>query len=138
MNTILDLLRYFFHPIPGSTFNYYIPLLVLAVLLTIGGIALKLYIKKAGSDNRAFKKLFQNIPYQILWIVVFLLLNLFGRYERFPLLGARFVLYITVLAALYVIGKSIYRYVKVYPTEKLKFKETPAQKKYRIEKHSRR
>lgn len=142
MNQIIDkglsILEYFLYPIPGSKFNYYVTFLVIAAVLAVGGIALKIYIKKTGSENRSFKKLFHNVPYYLFWVVTFLLLNLAARHERFPLVGARFVLYITCLAALYLIGKNLYVFFKVYPTEKNRFKETPSQKKYTIEKHSRR
>lgn len=135
MNTILDILSYFFYPIPGSKFDYYVPVLVIAAILSIFGIAFKYAMKH--SENKTLRRLYRNLPYQILWIVILLLLNMFARYERFPLLGARFMLYITALAALYVLGKSIYTYVKIYPRERTMFKETPAQKKYTTEKRHR-
>ncbi len=138
MDLIYDFFRYFFHAIPGPKFSYYLPLLVLAAVLIIAGIVLKMYIRKHSSDNKAFRRMFGHIPYQLIWIAVFFLVSLFGRYEKFPLLGARFVLYITALYAVYVIGKSAYNYVKVYPQQRVQFKETPAQKKYTIEKYSRR
>ncbi len=136
MNTILDILGYFFYPIPGSKFNYYVPVLIIAAILTILSITLKYYLKRH-KENKSLRRLFHGLPHQIFWVVAFLLLNMFGRYERFPLLGARFVLYITTLAGLYVLGKSIYTYVKIYPKERVAFKETPAQKKYTTGKHRR-
>ncbi len=138
MNIIYDFFRYFFHPIPGPKFNYYIPLLIIAAVLIIGGIAMKLYIRKHSSDNKSFRKMFGRVPYQLFWLAFFFLIGLFGRYEKFPLLGARFVLYVTALMAIYLIGKNVYSYVKVYPQQRIQLKETPAQKKYTTEKYSRR
>ncbi len=142
MNTFIDkllsVIGYFFSPIPGSNFHYYTLFLIVAGALALLALGLKLYMKKYGSENKAFKRLFHTLPYQLTWVVTFFLLNLFGRYERFPLLGARFVLYITVLASIYLLGKSLYTLVKVYPAEKNRFRETPSQKKYMIGKSSRR
>ena len=137
MDTMLDVLRYFFYPIPGSKFAYYIPLLIFVGLCIAGTIAMKYYIRKQGSENKAFKRTFGHFSYPLLWIAFLLLLNLFGRYERFPLLGSRFVLYIALVWAVYVIGKMVYSALKIYPAEKGRFKETPVQKKYKIEKYAR-
>lgn len=138
MNNILKVLDYFFNPIVGSKFHYYVPLLVIAGLLIVSGIALKFYMGRHVAEKKTFKKLFHHVPYHFFWIAAFFLANVFGRYEGFPLLGARFVLYIISLALIYVIGKNIYIYVKIYRTEKTKFRETPAGKKYTIGKHAHR
>jgi hypothetical protein len=138
MKVIINFLRYLFHPIPGSPFQFYTPLLIFAASLIIAGIIAHYWIKKNGQDNRAIKRLFGGLPRASYWCAALLLANLFGRYERFPLLGARFVLYGILLLAFFVYGKTIYRYIKIYPQEQERFRETPAQKKYTIEKYARR
>ena len=141
MNTIYSFLRYFFQPrpgIPGSPFRFYVALFIVVGLLIAHGIFVKWKIKKFGHGNRTFKRLFGHLVEASYWFASLILLNIFGRYERFPLLGARFVLYSTLLIALYVYGKAVYKYFKIYPAEKSHFKELPAQKKYTIEKYSRK
>lgn len=139
MNTVLKLIRYFFHPIPGSPFQFYIPLIILAVLLIGLGVAVRYYIKKKKREDKAFRKLFGGLSISCYWFAALILGNLFGRYERFPLLGARFILFGTIILALYTFGKAIYRYKKVYLQHNVHHTTaTPAQKKYTIEKYSRR
>lgn len=137
MTKLLNVIQYFFHPIPGSPFKFYVPLMVLVGLLVALGIAARYYIKKVGREDRAFKKLFSHIPSSCYWIATFLAANLFGRYERFPLLGARFVLFAIVFALAYIIGKAVYTYKNVYkklPTTHTK--ETPAGRTYTTKKYS--
>lgn len=139
MNVILNLIRYFFHPIPGSPFDFYVPLIIVAILLVLLGVGIRYYIKSRGKEDKAFKKLFHNLPFSLYWFAGLILGNLFGRYERFPLLGARFVLYGTIILAVYTLGKAIYQYKKVYPTHIAHHVTgTPVQKKYTTEKYSRR
>lgn len=137
MTQFFNILRYFFYPIPGSKFQFYIPLLVIAGLILLLAAAIKWKVKKDGRNDRAFKKLFEAKPYGLFWLAFLLLASLFGRYERFPLLGSRIVLYIICLASIYIIGKLGYLYFKRYPREREKFREAPSQKKYTIEKFSR-
>lgn len=138
--TLLTALRYLFHPIPGSPTKFfgigiYIPLLVVAgILLIVAGYG-KWYMKKKGRDDRAFKKLFESAPYTLLWLAILLLLNVFGRYERFPLLGARFVTYALGIVIAYKAYRYISNYLRVYPKEQERFKELPTQKKYTTEKY---
>lgn len=142
ISTILTALRYLFHPIPGSPTKFfgigiYIPLLIVAGILLIGAICGKWYMKKKGRDDRAFKKLFGSAPYTLLWLAILLLLNVFGRYERFPLLGARFVTYTLGIIIVYKAYRYISNYIRVYPAEQERFKEGPTQKKYTMEKYKR-
>lgn len=139
MNTVLNLIRYFFHPIPGSPFKFYIPLLIIAALLVLFGIGIRYYLKKKGRDDKPLKKLFGNLPFACYWFAAFILGNLFGRYERFPLLGARFVLYGTAIIMTYTFLKALYRYKKTYSKQAAHHVTgTPVRKKYTIEKYSRR
>lgn len=139
MSTVLKLIRYFFHPIPGSPFQFYLPLIILAILLIGLGVAIRYYIKKKKREDKSFKKLFGGLPIASYWFATLILGNLFGRYERFPLLGARFILFGTIILALYTFGKAIYQYKKVYLKHSVHdVTTTPVQKKYTIEKYSRR
>lgn len=130
----MEILDYFFRPIPGSPFKFYIPLLILAILLIGLGIYMKKEIKKQ-KENRAFKKLFNAVPAQCFWIGALLLLNIGARYERFPLVGARFILYIILGFLIYYTIKHIRNYRKKYSKLQEEFKEKPEQKKYTINKY---
>lgn len=131
----MKILDYFFRPIPGSPFRFYIPLLILAILILIGGIVMMKILRKKKED-RAFKKLFSRIPEQCFWIGIIILLNIGARYERFPLVGSRFVLYIVLGFFLYYCVKHIYNYRKKLPKLHEQFKETPVQKKYTTNKYT--
>lgn len=130
----MKILDYFFRPIPGSPFNFYIPLLVAGILLIAFGIymARKLHKEK---DDRAFKKAFSAIPRTSIWLAASLLLNIGARYERFPLVGSRFVLYITLGFLGYYMAKYLKIYKKEYPKLQEQFRETPMQKRYTTKKY---
>lgn len=130
----MKILDYFFRPIPGSPFRFYIPLLILAILILIGGIMMMKILRKKKED-RAFKKLFSGVPGQCFWIGIIILLNIGARYERFPLVGSRFVLYIVLGFFVYFSIKYIYNYRKKLPKLREQFKETPVQKKYTTNKY---
>lgn len=131
----MKIFDYFFRPIPGSPFRFYIPLLILGIVILIGGgIMMRILRKK--KEDRSFKKLFSAIPGQCFWIGILLLLNIGARYERFPLVGARFLLYIVLGSLIYCSLKHLYNYVKKLPKLREQFKETPAQKKYTTQKYN--
>ena len=128
------ILDYLFRPIPGSPFNFYIPLLVLGILLIAGGFVMIKLIRKR-KDDRAFRKLMNNIPGKCFWIGVLILLNIGARHERFPLVGSRFVMFLILGYLLYVTVKLIRDYRKKLPLMREQFKESPMQKKYTTKKY---
>lgn len=109
----MKFLSYFFTKIPGSDFNYYIPLLVVAVLLFLAGIVLK----NLSSKNKALRRTLKKTPSHLTWLGIVLALLLAFRYEMIPYFSIRFFLFLTILLILFVVGKCVYLYVKVYPKE---------------------
>lgn len=109
----MNVLNYIFTPTPGLYFKYYIPFLILAGLLFIGGIVLN----KMASKNKALRRTFKKTPGQLTWLGIILGLLLAFRYERIPFFSMRFVFFIVLILILVVIVKNIRRYMKVYPIE---------------------
>ncbi len=128
------ILDYLFRPIPGSPFNFYIPLIILAVLLIAAGFLTMRFLRQRKED-RAFRKLMADVPAKCFWIGFLILLNIGARYERFPLVGARFVMIMILAYALYSIWKHVRDYRKKLPMMREQFKESPMQKKYTTKKY---
>lgn len=120
----MNVLSYIFTPTPGLYFKYYIPFLILAGLLFIGGIVLN----KMASKNKAIRRTFKKTPGQLTWLGIVLGLLLAFRYERIPFFSMRFVFFIVLILILVVIGKSVQKYLKVYPIE-AKRMDTPKEAK---------
>ena len=109
----MNVLSYIFTPTPGLYFKYYIPFLILAGLLFIGGIVLN----KMASKNKAIRRTFKKTPGQLTWLGIVMGLLLAFRYERIPFFSMRFVFFIVLILILIVIAKSVQKYLKVYTVE---------------------
>lgn len=131
---MIKILDYFFSPIPGSPFNFYIPVIILAAVLVIGGFMMGKTIQKK-KDDRAFRKIFAGVPATSFWIAFGLFLNIGSRYERFPILGSRFVLYGILGILIYEAYKYIKKYRKDYKRMQMQFHETPQERQYTTHKY---
>lgn len=114
----MEILKYFFALNPGSTFSYYIPVLVYCGLLIVGGYAVDFYIKKTKNENRTFKSMFGSLPKKLRWLGFITLFLLATRYENIPYFSMRIWLYLSLAVFLYLAGKYVYLFVKKYPSEK--------------------
>lgn len=128
------ILDYLFRPIPGSPFQFYIPLLILGILLIAAGFAIIRLVRKRKED-RAFRKLMAGVPTQCFWTGFLILINIGARYERFPLVGSRFVMFLILGYAVYAVCKNIHNYRKKLPIMREQFKESPVGKKYTTKKY---
>ena len=118
MQTLRNLLAYIFNSDPGQAFSYYIPMLVLVVLLIAGSIyTSRLYEKKKRSDF-AYKRLFKNLSKTMATFGVLFLILLGLRYESIPYFSMRLWLYITFGVFLYVAYRYVEKFRKQYPIEK--------------------
>jgi len=119
------MLSYFFTPIPGSHFNYYIPLLIFAILLFLAGTVGKKLISK----NKALRKTIGGKIGTLTWMGLSLALTLGLRHERIPYFSMRILMFIVLVITLIIIGKILYAYIKVYPKIKERIDTPKAEKK---------
>ena len=110
----MNTLSYLFRPIPGSEFDYYIPFAILGVLLILAGFAAMKYLHMRKED-KALRRVFTSVPTHAFWTGFLILMNLGARYERFPLVGSRFVLFLTLAFLVYSIVKHAIAYQKKLP-----------------------
>ena len=100
MDTINNIILYFFNPIPGASFQYYIPLYVLTAILIIVAAGIIVYSKR-NKDNKAFKKLFKTYPSKFGIIAGLFIVYLSLRYYSVAFFSMRFLLYLLVGITIY-------------------------------------
>lgn len=118
MNYLKDTFLYFFKPSPGTSFSYYLPLLVLIALLLIGAIAFSVIYKSKKKHDFAFKRLFKSLSKRLIIFGLVLLVLIAVRYENIPYFSMRLWLYLTILLLLHTAYKYIKAYTVEYPKEK--------------------
>ena len=117
MDYLLSLLTYFFEPLPSAQFKYTNILIGLVVVCIVASFALRIYLKKQKED-KIFRKMFRNLPGQLLGFGLAEGLYLLVRYERMPYLSIRFLNYMILAYGLYVVVMNVKNYIKVYPSQK--------------------
>jgi len=97
-NLIKNIYFYFFEALPGTNFNFYIPSVILLLILVAASIYLKVYLKSA---EKNYKKLFRDTPAKLLNVSFFLGLYLFFRSTNVYLLSMRFWMYLIFAYLIY-------------------------------------
>jgi len=118
METIKNLLFYFFNPAPGQDFQYYIPISILVFILIGGSIIFARIYKKKRKNDFAFKRVFKKTSKRLFLIGLLFLILALLRYENIPYFSMRFWLYLSSLLLAFFIYKTIKCYKKEYPKEK--------------------
>lgn len=118
MQYIKYFIQHIFAVNPGSGFKYYIPLLILAVILIIGSIIFASIYKKRKKYNFAFKRLFKKVSGRFLILGIILLILIAVRYENIPYFSMRLWLFIFFVVLIYFIYKYIWICKTDYPREK--------------------
>jgi len=120
----MQALSYLFSPVPGSAFKYSIAVTIFAIALIVIAIAVKVLIivKK---NNKAFRKVYRNMPGHFVWIGITLVILNASRTSAIPYLSMRFLLYITLLIAIYLVVINVYRFFTKYPEMKRITKPKP-------------
>jgi hypothetical protein len=138
MTFIYDILNYFFNPLPGATFNYYIPILVLIVLLAVVAVGLKIFIKKNKQD-KALRKTLRQFPSRIIYMALLLLLSLACRYANINLLSMRLFFFAVIIWGLYICYQLYTAYKVKYPAMKKLLQDQNVASKYTMKKkHKKR
>lgn len=117
METLNQIVLYFFSPNPGRVFNYYILIGALITLFILLTVLVYLYVRK-NKEDKAFKKLFRNYPTKFLILAGLLGIYLILRYNYVPFFSMRILLYVLLGSSVYVIYAAIHTYLKKYPEEK--------------------
>ncbi|MDA1060257.1 MAG: hypothetical protein O3B47_00495 [bacterium] len=118
METIKSILGYLFDKAPGKEFSYYIPMVILILVLILGGIIFSAIYKKRKRDDFAFKRLFKKTGSNlVIFGIIFILLTLI-RYENIIYFSMRIWLYLSLMGLLYFLYKTIHTYKVSYPKEK--------------------
>ena len=125
MEYISSAFKYLFNSNPGTAFEYYVPLLILASVLVISSIIFSAYYKKRKKVDFAFKRLFKSLSNRLMLFGILLFVLIAVRYENIPYFSMRIWLYILLLVLLYF----IYRYLKVYKVKYPKEKANANSKK---------
>jgi len=113
----MQAISYLFSPTPGPAFSYATAVMVYAIVLIAIAVLVKILmvIKK---DNKALRKVYKNAPGHFIWVGITLIILMASRTSAVPYLSMRFLLYVTLLISLYIIGLNIYRLFTKYPEMK--------------------
>jgi len=137
METFNSIILYFFSPLPGSNFLYYVPIGILIVLLLSGSIFLSVKTKK-GKEDKAFRKTFRSFPGKLQLLSFLLALYLLFRYYYVPFFSMRFLLLVLLFSTAFVLYLLLKAYRQVYPVEKEKRMVRNEKNTYLPSKHKKR
>ena len=129
MQTITTLLQYFFEPIPAGQYKFMYLFIALAVIGLAASIALRIYLKKHKED-KILRKLFRTFPGKLQTVSICLGLYILVRYEKMPFLSMRFLNYIIIGTAIYLLINAFQLYSQVYPHEKKRHEQQIKANKY--------
>jgi L-asparagine transporter-like permease len=118
MQSIKSFFFYLFYPLPGSQFKFYIPLLILALLLIVGGVIFSALYKNRKKTDFAFKRLFVKTSKRLVILGILFLLLVVVRYENIPYFSMRIWIYLSLFLLLFFAYKTAKTFKVEYPKEK--------------------
>lgn len=120
------MISYIFNSTPGQAFAYYYEMIGLVAVLVIASFALKaIYKKRVANKDFVFKKMFKKTPNKLVYFAIGIMFITLLRYENIPYFAMRFWMYMLLLGLLAFIGYQLYKYLKIYPTERDRFESQP-------------
>lgn len=102
---------------PGPEFNFYIPMIILAGLLIVGGMVFGFFYDKKKKTDFAFKRLFAKVSRNLYIFGALFLFLVAVRYESIPYFSMRLWIYISLAALIYVAYRNIQKYRTEYQLE---------------------
>lgn len=111
-------IKYFLSPNPGVDFRFYIPLVILVILLFVGAVAVSIIYDRKKHYDFAFKRLFRKTSLHLSLFGILFLFLLAVRYEGIPYFSARILLFAGFAWLGYYIYKTVMIIRKDYPREK--------------------
>jgi len=137
METINQIVGYFFGPFPGRAFAYYPHIIVLIVGILAFSLYLRLRIRK-DKEDKTFRRLFRNFPGKLEITATALAVYILLRYYNIGFFSMRMMIYL-ILATTLILGYYIViTYVKKYPAAKKLRQNQMEKNKYLPRKKKRR
>jgi len=113
----MNFIKSIFSSTPGPDFGYYTLMILISILLVIASIVFGQIYNRKRKDDIAFKKLFKKVPARLFILGALIAFLTAVRYESIPYFSMRLWLYLSLLATVLYLGKTIHTYVKIYPTK---------------------
>jgi glucose uptake protein GlcU len=118
MDKATSILKYLVDPVPGTHFSYYMPLMVIALVLIAGGVAFSLLYNRKKKEDFAFKRLFKKTGSRMVLLGLLFLFLVAVRYEMIIYFSMRIFLYLSILLLLYFLYRQMKKIFVQYPKEK--------------------
>lgn len=118
MDKIKAFASYLFNSAPGKEFKFYIPLIILAVILILGSIVFAIIYKQRKKHDFALKRLFKKFSSRLALLGLLFLFLIAVRAENIPYFSMRILLYLSFLLLIFFAYKYIKVYKVTYPKEK--------------------
>lgn len=130
MAYLLDILKYFFEPVPPQSPNYRLTLLIITIIILAFSIGARIILKRQKED-KVFKKLFKTVPGKLQTIAICLGIYIASRYLSIPFFSMRIVQFVIFGILIYLIARNIITYINEYPKMKEERLEKQNMNKYR-------
>jgi hypothetical protein len=115
----MKVINYLFTKSPGQNFDYYIPFIIVIVLLIAAYFIFNHIYREKRKTNFAFKRNFKNLGKRMIQMAIMFTILILLRYENIPYFAMRIWLYLGIGLFLYI----AYRYLKTYHVDYPKEKE---------------
>lgn len=126
----MNIVNYFFLPLPGSNFRFTIPLFILFGLLIVGSFILRFLLRRKKRGDPILYRLFKKTAGHMRLIGIIGFLLVLARINKAPMLSMRILLYSVLIIFVIWAWKQIYCYRVTYPREHEHFRRKTAQIKY--------
>ncbi|PKL36970.1 hypothetical protein CVV38_03745 [Candidatus Peregrinibacteria bacterium HGW-Peregrinibacteria-1] len=114
MNFLQSILSYIFSPNPGANFNYYGLFFGLSIGLIVVATVFHFYYQSQRKENLALKTSFRSLSRNLVIIAIVFLVLIGARYENISFFSMRLFLGLNILALVYLVYKSIKKYLTTY------------------------
>lgn len=114
----MEFLKNLFAANPGTSFSYYLPMLIFIGLLVVASIVFGQIYKSKKKHDLTFKHFFKKTSGRLMVFAIVLAVLVGCRYEAIPYFSMRIWLYGMTLWTIYFIGKTIYTYKESYLPER--------------------
>ena len=110
MDKVKAIANYLFNIMPGAQFKYYIPLIVICLILLFGALLFGFLYKNKKKEDLAFKHYFKKTANRLSLMGLLFILLVLVRYENIPYFSMRIWIYLSIL----LLEFFIYKYLKIF------------------------
>jgi len=129
MQAIYNLLLYFFNPLPGPQFNFYVVILILILILVASSVYVKIHLKTHKEDKN-LRRLFKHVPGKLVTFAAYFFVYIIARYANIYLFSMRTLLFATLTWLAYFLYQTYETYRVSYPELKHRHLEQMNASKY--------